>query len=91
MGKKKNTAAAFPGKSAPQGDKEKPVLLNELLSADIVQKLKAKAEELSEEETVRKEALRKQEEEKKRQEQKKRENDFAYLLENSDANWSKYK
>ncbi|MBD2869892.1 YqkE family protein [Paenibacillus arenilitoris] len=91
MGKKRKAPPAQPGRSAAQGEKDQAVRLNELLSADVVKKLKAQAEELSKREAERKEAIRKEEEEKKKQERKRLENDFSYLLENSDTNWSKYK
>lgn len=70
----------------PQG-----ATLKDLLGADTISKLKAQAEEMKQAEAARKEQLRKQEEEAKKQEQKRLENDFAYLLENSDKNSSKYK
>lgn len=69
---------------------EQGATLKELLSADVLHKLKAQAEELKQAEIDRLEQERKQEEEAKKQEQKKKENDFAYLLENSEANWGKY-
>lgn len=72
--------------SEPQG-----ATLKDLLGADTISKLKAQAEEMKQAEAARKEQLRKQEEEAKKQEQKRLENDFAYLLEKSDQNWSKYK
>lgn len=91
MSKKRKQAASSAAKAAPKGEKDNPVLLNELLGADIVKKLKAQAEELKKAEETRKEDIRKQEEEKKKQEQKRLENDFSYLLENSDPSWSKHK
>ncbi|MFF2887523.1 YqkE family protein [Paenibacillus sp. NPDC057967] len=65
--------------------------LKELLGADTLQKLKAQADELKTAEADRKEKQRLQEEEAKKQEKKRLENDFSYLLENSDSKWSKYK
>lgn len=91
MGKKRKPAVSSSAKFTPGSEKDKPVLLNELLSADIVTKLKVQAEELKKAEETRKEDIRKQEVEKKKLEQKRLENDFAYLLENSDPNWSKHK
>lgn len=70
----------------PQG-----ATLRDLLGADTISKLIAQADEMKQAEAARKEQLRKQEEEAKKQEQKRLENDFSYLLENSDKNWSKYK
>jgi hypothetical protein len=91
MGKKRKPAVSSSARTAHAGEKDHPVLLNELLSAEIVNKLKAQAEELKKAEANRKEEIRKQEEEKKKLEQKRLENDFSYLLENSDPNWSKHK
>lgn len=91
MGKKKKPAVSSSAKLTSKSEKDQPVLLNELLNADIVKKLKAQAEELKKAEETRKEDIRKQEEEKKKLEQKRLENDFSYLLDNSDPNWSKHK
>lgn len=91
MGKKRKPAVSSSAKFTPKSEKDQPILLNELLSADIVNKLKAQAEELKKAEASRKEQIRMQEEEKKKLEQKRLENDFSYLLENSDPNWSKHK
>jgi len=65
--------------------------LKELLNADTLAKLKAQGEAVKQAEQQRKadEAARKAEEE--RAERKRLENDFNYLLEQSDPNWSKYK
>jgi hypothetical protein len=91
MGKKQKKTTARP--SAPQsaGKDSAGLSLGDLLSAETLGKLKAQADEMKQAEASRKENLRKQEEERKKQEQKQRENDFAYLLDNSDQGWSKYK
>lgn len=91
MGKKKKNIASSASKAAPKNEADSGVTLKDLLSNDIVNKLKAQADDMKQAEASRKEELRKQEEEKKKLEQKRLENDFSYLLENSDPNWSKHK
>ncbi|NIK77675.1 hypothetical protein FHS15_002811 [Paenibacillus castaneae] len=95
MAKKRKQTNQHPAKQQSQqsskAEKDNPVLLNELLNPEIVSKLKAQAEEMKQTEANKKEEIRKQEEEKKKQEQKRLENDFAYLLDNSDPSWSKHK
>lgn len=88
MNKRKKRAAPT---AQPQAAGERPATLKDLLGADTVAKLKAQAEELKAEE-ARQAALRRQREEEARQaERKRKENDFAYLLENSSADWRKFK
>ncbi|GAB2698997.1 DUF3886 domain-containing protein [Paenibacillus thermoaerophilus] len=70
---------------------DRPATLKDLLSPDIVSKLREQADELKQEEAKRQEAARKQAEEARKDEQKRLEQDFAYLLENSDPDWRKYK
>lgn len=65
--------------------------LKELLSADVLGKLKAQAEELKADEARRMEQKRQAEEEARKAEQKRRENDFEYLLNNSGMDWKSYK
>ncbi|MNH46405.1 hypothetical protein D3C79_1091750 [compost metagenome] len=65
--------------------------MKDLISGEVLQKLKAQADELKQAEVSRKEEIKRQEEEAKKKEQKLRENDFAYLLENSDLSSGKYK
>lgn len=91
MGKKQKRASNHEARQAPKPEEEGGLSLKELLSAETIGKLKAQADGLKQAEAARKEEQRKQEEEKKKQEQKRLENDFSYLLENSDSNWSKYK
>ncbi|MBH5317887.1 YqkE family protein [Paenibacillus sp. GSMTC-2017] len=88
---KKRKVAKPPKKSDSGSDQEKGVTLKELLGADVLSKLKAQADELKKAEQDQKELVLKQEEEVKKKEQKLKENDFAYLLENSNAGWNKYK
>ncbi|WPP40820.1 YqkE family protein [Paenibacillus hunanensis] len=84
---KKNKASARP--AAPSQDK--PATLKDMLSADVLDKLKAQATELREQEHERQEQQRLKVEEERRAEQKRRDNDFGYLLENSKQDWKKYK
>ncbi|RUS47216.1 DUF3886 domain-containing protein [Cohnella sp. AR92] len=65
--------------------------LKELLGADVIRKLKAQADELKAEEAAVRERKRQEEEEKRKAEQKRLDNDFEYLLNNSSADWKKYK
>jgi|GEM_PF-1115059 len=65
--------------------------LKELLNSDTLAKLKAQAEQVKEAEALNKAAEAERKAEQERAERKKKENDFSYLLENSDPNWSKYK
>ncbi|MEF2245027.1 MULTISPECIES: YqkE family protein [unclassified Paenibacillus] len=66
-------------------------MLKDLLNADVLDKLKLQAKETEKAEQERKQREKEKEAEAKRQAQKKLENDFSYLLDNSDPNWSKYK
>ncbi|MCA0758506.1 DUF3886 domain-containing protein [Paenibacillus sp. N4] len=91
MGKKQKRASNHEARQTSKPEESGGLSLKELLSADTIGKLKAQADGLKQAEAARKEEQRKQEEEKKKQEQKRLENDFSYLLENSDSNWSKYK
>ncbi|WP_219837384.1 YqkE family protein [Paenibacillus sp. R14(2021)] len=77
---KHRTAAA----QQPVASKEeKPATLKDLLRPDILDKLKATAQDLKSAEEKRKEDLRKQEEAARAAEQKRLDNDFEYLLNNS--------
>lgn len=91
MGKKQKKITSSAPKAAPKNEPDNGMTLKDLLSSDIVSKLKAQADEMKQAEASRKEELRKQEEEKKKLEQKRLENDFSYLLDNSDPSWSKHK
>ncbi|GBG11962.1 hypothetical protein B1748_05750 [Paenibacillus sp. MY03] len=78
--------------AAPTSEPEQQgATLKELLGADVLNKLKAQADQLKQEDADRKERERKEAEETKKREQKLKENDFSYLLNNSDPNWNKYK
>ncbi|WP_424766002.1 YqkE family protein [Paenibacillus sp. sgz302251] len=91
MGKKHKKTTKPAGKPAPKSEESNGLSLKDLLSADMIGKLKAQADDLKQAETTRKEEHRRQEEEKRKQELKRLENDFEYLLENSNQSWSKYK
>lgn len=86
MGKKKKYT---PSPNAASQDK--PATLKDLLSPDVLSRLKAQADELSAAEERRKEEQRKQEEEARKAEQKRLDNDFEHLLNNSSPDWRKYK
>ncbi|EPY04306.1 hypothetical protein PAALTS15_25759 [Paenibacillus alvei TS-15] len=86
MGKKRRTAAA-----PTQAATEKPATLKDLLSPDVLNKLKTQAKELQVQEDTRKEHERQKAEEARRAEQKKLDNNFEYLLNNSSLDWRKYK
>ena len=72
--------------SAQQGN-----TLADLLSNDVLSKLKAQADASKKAEAEQEEQKRLAAIEAKKREQKAKENDFEYLLQNSDSNWSKYK
>lgn len=86
MAKKKRPAPA----QAP-AVQDKPATLKELLGQDIVNKLKAQADELRAEEEKRREEARRKAEEARKAEQKRLENDFEHLLNSSSQDWRKYK
>ncbi|WP_223869794.1 YqkE family protein [Paenibacillus sabuli] len=65
--------------------------LKDLLSADTLNKLSNQAAQLKEEEARKQEAVREQARAEREAERKRRENDFAYLLDNSDPDWGKHK
>lgn len=86
MAKKKRPQAA----QKPAID-EKSATLKDLLSPEVLNKLKAQANELKAEEAQHKEKLKKQAEEARKAEQKALENNFEHLLQNSKLDWRKYK
>ncbi|MGG1313300.1 MULTISPECIES: YqkE family protein [Cohnella] len=70
---------------------DKPATLRDRLDAETLGKLKAQAEAWKAEEQKRAEERRKREAEARAAEQKRLENDFAYLLDNSNLDWRKFK
>lgn len=86
MAKKKKTA------NAPRPVvTDAPATLKDLLSSDVLNKLKAQSDALKAEESDKKEAARQAVEDQRKAEQKRLENDFAHLLENSSQDWHKFK
>ncbi|MBW7474506.1 YqkE family protein [Paenibacillus oenotherae] len=77
--------------SPSAASQDKPATLKDLLSPDVLSKLKAQADELSMAEEKRLEEQRRQDEEARKAEQKRLENDFEYLLNNSSTDWRKHK
>ncbi|KWX80187.1 YqkE family protein [Paenibacillus sonchi] len=84
---KKKKAAPAPRPAASDA----PATLKDLLSSDVLDKLKAQSDALKAEEHEKKEAARKAVEDQRKAEQKRLENDFAHLLENSSQDWHKFK
>jgi hypothetical protein len=68
-----------------------PSTLKDLLSHDVLDKLKKQADELKLEEENRKEEARQKAQEIRAAEQKRLENDFEHLLNNNNLDWRKYK
>ncbi|WP_028558734.1 YqkE family protein [Paenibacillus pinihumi] len=87
MAKKKKAAPASSSASA----EAKPATLKDLLNPEVLDKLKAQANEMKAAEARQKEEERKQAEEAKKAEQKRLEGNFEYLLENSSMDWKKFK
>jgi hypothetical protein len=86
MGKKKRQVPV----PRPAAD-DQPATLKDLLSKDVLNQLKAQAEGWKAEEAKRAEQHRLEAAEAKKAEQKRLENNFEYLLENSDMNWRNHK
>ncbi|OPA81083.1 hypothetical protein BVG16_01725 [Paenibacillus selenitireducens] len=78
-------------KPAPVAVKDTPATLKDLLNPDVLEKLKAQADALKQDEVNRKLEQRKAEEDARKAEQKRRDNDFEYLLENTKMDWKKFK
>ncbi|WP_200760659.1 YqkE family protein [Effusibacillus dendaii] len=85
---KKNRPQAYQPK--PQTT-DKPATLKDLLNEETLAKLKSQQAELQAEEDRRQAEKRLQEEAARKAEQKRLENDFEYLLKNSNQDWRKYK
>ncbi len=83
--KKKTTPMPRPAAS------DAPATLKDLLSSDVLDKLKAQSDALKAEEHEKKEAARKAVEDQRKAEQKRLDNDFGHLLENSSQDWHKFK
>jgi hypothetical protein len=72
-------------------DKPAPATLKDLLNPEIIIKLKAQADDMKAAEAAVKEKVRLEAEQAKKDEQKRLENDFEYLLKNSNMDWRKNK
>ncbi|MCG7406180.1 YqkE family protein [Paenibacillus sp. ACRRX] len=80
-----------PAPYAKPVSEEKPATLKDLLSPEVLNKLKAQSEELKATEVKQKEDERKRLEEARKAEQKQLDNNFEYLLNNSSMDWRKHK
>lgn len=70
---------------------DQPTTLKDMLNPEILNKLKAQAEEMRILEEKNKEEIRKKATEERKAEQKRLENNFEHLLNNSNLDWRKYK
>ncbi|MFD0695683.1 YqkE family protein [Paenibacillus sp. GCM10027628] len=86
MAKKKWSAAAPDATS-----QDKPATLKDLLSPEVLSKLKSQSDAMKAEEQARKEAAREQAEAARKAEEKRLENDFGHLLSKSNLDWRKHK
>lgn len=94
MGKKQKKQTVYRSNEASMPKKEAATggaSLKELLNSETLAKLKQQAEQVKREGAEKKAAEAKRKAEAEEAERKRLENDFSYLLENSDPNWSKYK
>ncbi|MCS7462354.1 YqkE family protein [Paenibacillus doosanensis] len=80
-----------PQAASAQPSSDKPATLKDLLNPDVLNQLKAQADQMRAAEAEQREKNRKQAEEARKAEQKRREKDFGYLLEQSSMDWRKYK
>lgn len=80
-----------PRPTPPVTSGDQPATLKDLLSPDILSKLKEQAADMKREEEQRKEEIRLQAEEERKAKQKKLDNNFEHLLSTSDMDWHKYK
>jgi hypothetical protein len=87
----KRSRAQASDRSLPSWDRGNKQTLADVLSSPVLEKLKQTKAELEAEEARKREERRKQEEERQRLEKKRLENDFQYLLENSNLDWRKFK
>ncbi|MDP4099032.1 YqkE family protein [Paenibacillus sp. P96] len=85
MAKKRKSAAPAPAAQ------DKPATLKDLLSSDVLEKLKAQANEAQAEQERRQEEERAKAIAARKAEQKRLDNDFEYLLNNSSMDWKKHK
>lgn len=86
MAKKKRTSPLPRTEST-----DKPATLKDMLDPQVLAKLKATTESLKATEAERLEKERQEREAVRKAEQKRRDNDFEYLLEHTEMDWTKYK
>lgn len=91
MAKKRNGARSSQSAQRSSAHEGSAATLKDLLSEDVLGKLKAQATELKAAEAARQEEAQRIAEEKKKAEQKRLDNDFEHLLKNSSMDWKKFK
>lgn len=91
MAKKRNGARPSQSAQRSSAHEGSAATLKDLLSEDVLGKLKAQATELKAAEAARQEEAQRIAEEKKKAEQKRLDNDFEHLLKNSSMDWKKFK
>ncbi|MEK5058273.1 YqkE family protein [Paenibacillus shunpengii] len=91
MVKKRNTPSRQSTNRTSSREESGAATLKDMLSDEVLGKLKAQAKEIKAADLQRQEEARRLAEEKKKAEQKKLDNNFEYLLDNSNLDWHKYK
>lgn len=92
MAKKNRQAVAQASKPKAAAGDSQQATLKDLLSADVLSKLKEQSNALKAAEEHKKQAAAQKADEARKQEQKRLENDMEYLLNNSKpGDWKKYK
>lgn len=91
MGKKQRKTTTQKQYESAAKENNSGSTLKDLLNADTLAKLKAQAEQVKEDVRKKEEEVQAKKIEERKKEQKILENDFNYLLENSDPSWNKYK
>jgi hypothetical protein len=78
---------------AGKGDlpKDKPTTLKDMLNPEMLKKLQERSNEMKEQERIREEQRRQAEIARREKEQKELDNNFEYLLNNSNLDWRKFK
>jgi len=88
-GKRKPSGPRIGGTGNEQA--EKPLTLKDMLGAETIDKLRKQAEAMKLEEAKIREAKRAEAEAAREAERKRQEQDFGFLLNQSDMDWKKYK
>lgn len=91
MVKKKNGSRPSQSAQRSSAHEGSAATLKDLLSEEVLGKLKAQASEIKAAEAARQEEANRIAEEKKKAEQKRLDNDFEHLLKNSTMEWKKFK